>query len=56
MTSKMTSKKNKLRKIIVRRLTVLWKLVIFWAVIGFCENFTVKAQKCDYNVEHQISR
>ena len=33
MTSKMTSKKNNLRKIIVRRLTVLWKLVIFWAVL-----------------------
>ena len=50
----MTSKKNKLRKIIVRRLTVFWKLVIFWAVIGFSENFTVKAPKCDYNVDHQI--
>ena len=52
----MTSKKNKLRKIIVRRLTVFWKLVIFWAVIGFSENFTVKTAKCDYDVDHQITR
>ena len=29
----------------MRRLTVFWKLLIFWAVIGFSENFTVKAPK-----------
>ena len=52
----MTSKKNKLRKIIVRRLTVFWKLVIFWTVIGFSETFTVKTAKCDYDVDHQITR
>ena len=44
----MISKKNKLRRIILRRLTVFWKLVIFWVVIGFSENFTVKAKKCNY--------
>ena len=49
----MTSKKNKLRKIIERRLTVFWKLVIFWAVIGFRKNFTVKAPKADYDGKHQ---
>ena len=52
----MTSKKNKLGKIIVRRVTVLWKLVIFSALIGFKENFTVKAAKCHYDVDHQITR
>ena len=51
----MTSKKNKVRKISVRRLTVFWKLVIFWAGIGFGENFTVKAPNCDYDVDHQIT-
>ena len=53
MTSNMTSNKNKLRKIIVRRLKVFWKLVIFWAVIGFRKNFTVKAPKADYDGKHQ---
>ena len=52
----MRSKKNKLRKIILRRLTVFWKLVISWAVIGFSENFTVKTAKYDYDVDHQITR
>ena len=36
----------------MRRLTVFWKLVIFWAVIGFSENLTVKAPKCDYDEKH----
>ena len=49
----MTSKKNKLRKIIMTRLTVFWKLVIFWAVMGFRENFTVKAPEDDYDGKHQ---
>ena len=54
----MTSKKNKVRKIIVRRLTVFWffKLAMFWALIGFSENFNVKAPKCNYDGEHQITR
>ena len=38
------SKKNKLTRIIMRRLTVFWKLVIFWAVIGFSGNFAEKLQ------------
>ena len=33
----------------MRRLTVFWKTAIFWAVIGFTENFTVKALKADYD-------
>ena len=37
----------------MRRQTVFWKLVIFWAVIGFSENFTVKAPKCIYHGEEQ---
>ena len=52
----MISKKSKLRRIILRRLTVFWKLVIFWAVIGFSENFTVKAKKCNYHGENKITR
>ena len=40
----------------MRRLTVFRKLAIFWAVIGFSENFTVKTPKCDYDVDHQITR
>ena len=52
----MISKKNKLRRIILRRLTVFWKLVIFWAVIGFSKNFTVKAKKCNYHGENKIIR
>ena len=52
----MISKKNERRGIIMRRLTVFWKLVIFWAVIGFSENFTVKAPKCNYHGENKITR
>ena len=52
----MITKKNKLRRIIMRRLTVFWKLFMFWAVIGFSENFTVKAPKCDYHEENKITR
>ena len=52
----MISKKNKLGRIILRRLTVFWKLVIFWAVMGFSKNFTVKAPKYDYDGEHEITR
>ena len=40
----------------MRRLTVFWKLVIFWAVIGFSENFTVKAPKCNYHGKNKITR
>ena len=40
----------------MRHLTVFWKLVIFWAVIGFSENFTVKAPKCIYHGENKITR
>ena len=50
------SKKNELRKIIMRRLTVFWKTAIFWAVIEFRENFTVKALKADYDGKHQEAR
>ena len=39
----------------MKRLTVFSKLVIFWAVIGFSENFTVKAPKCNYHGENQIT-
>ena len=53
MASNMSSNKNKQRKIIVRRLKVFWKLVIFWAVIGFKKNFTVKAPKADYDGKYQ---
>ena len=52
----MISEKNKLRRIILRRLTVFPKLAMFWAVIGFSENFTVKAPNCNYDGEHQITR
>ena len=52
----MIRKKNKLRRIIMRRLTVFWKLFMFWAVIGFSENFTVKAPKCNYHEENKITR
>ena len=48
----MITKKNELRKIIMRRLTIFCKPAIFWAVIGFRENFTVKAPKCDYDEKH----
>ena len=40
----------------MRRLTVFWKLVIFWAVIGFSENFTLKAHKCIYLGDNKITR
>ena len=40
----------------MRRLTVFWKWVIFWAVIGFSENFTVKAPKCNYYGGNKITR
>ena len=56
MHALMISKKNKLTRIIMRRLTVFWKLVIFWAVIGFSGNFTVKAPKCKYHGENEITR
>ena len=49
----MIGKKNELRKIIMRRLTIFCKPAIFWAVIGFRENFTVKAPKADYDGKHQ---
>ena len=52
----MISEKNKLRRIILRRLTVFPKLAMFWAVIGFSENFTVKPPNCNYDGEHQITR
>ena len=52
----MIRKKNKLRTIIMRRLTVFWKLVMFWAEIGFSENFNVKAPKCNYHGENKITR
>ena len=40
----------------MRRLTVFWKTAIFWAVIGFRDNFTVKALKADYDGKHQEAR
>ena len=49
----MIGKKNELRKIIMRRLTIFCKPAILWAVIGFMENFTVKAPKTDYDGKHQ---
>ena len=52
----MIRKKNKLRRIIMRRLTVFWKLVMFWVVIAFSENFNVKAPKCNYHGENKITR
>ena len=36
----------------MRRLTVFWKTAIFWAVIGFMKNFTVKALKADSDGKH----
>ena len=41
----MISKKNKLRKIIMRRLTVFANRSFFWALMGFRDNLTVKAPK-----------
>ena len=52
----MRSKKNELRKIIMRRLRVFWKPAIFWAVIGFGENFSLKALKADYAEKQQEAR
>ena len=52
----MRSKKNELRKIIMRRLRVFWKPAIFWAVIGFGENFSLKALKADYVGKQQEAR
>ena len=49
----MITKKNELRKIIIRRLTIFCKSAILWAVIGFRENFTVKAPKADYDGKRQ---
>ena len=40
----------------MRRLSLFWKLVIFGAVIGFTENFTVKAPKCNYHGDNKIAR
>ena len=40
----------------MRRLTVFRKLAIFWAVIGFSENFTLTAPKCRLDNKHQITR
>ena len=37
----------------MRRLTVFCKLTFLWAGIGFSDNFTVKAQKCDYDDKHK---
>ena len=31
---------------ILRRVTALCKLVIFWVVMGLSESFTIKAQQC----------
>ena len=45
----MISKENKLRTIIMRRLTVFFKLVIFWAGIGFSENLTLTALKFHFD-------
>ena len=42
--------------IIMRRLTLSCKLAILWAVIGFSNNFTVTARKCDYDAKHQKTR
>ena len=39
----------------MRRLTVLRKLAIFWAVIGFSENFTLTAPKCHSGDKHEIT-
>ena len=36
--------KNKLRRIILRRLTVFCKLAFLWAGIGFSDNFTVNSK------------
>ena len=40
----------------MKRLTVFWKLVMFWAVIGFSANFTVKAPKCNHHGENKVTR
>ena len=45
----MISKENKLRTIIMRRLIVFFKLVIFWAGIGFSENLTLTALKFHFD-------
>ena len=36
--------------------TVFYKLAIFWAVIQFSKNFTVKAPKRNYDRKHQKTR
>ena len=51
----MISKKKKLRRIIFRRLIVFCKLVIFFAVMQFCENFTLIAPKCRSHDKDQIT-
>ena len=48
--------KNKLRRIIMRRLTVFRKLAFLWAGIGFSDKFTVKAPKCDYDEKQKKTR
>ena len=40
----------------MRRLTDFCKLVIFWAVVGFSDNFTLKAPKCWLENKQQIAR
>ena len=45
----MISKENKLRTIIMRRLTVFFKLVMFWAGIRFSENFTLTDLKFHFD-------
>ena len=52
----MIRKKNKLRTIIMRRLTVFCKVAFLCAGIGFSDKFTVKAPKCDYDGKHQKTR
>ena len=52
----MISKKSKLRRIVISRLTVFCKLAIFYPVIGFSEKFTVKDLKCDYDAKHQKNK
>ena len=52
----MIRKKNKLRRIIMRRLTVFCKMAFLWAVIAFSDNFTVKAPNFDYDGKHQKTR
>ena len=40
----------------MRRLTLFCKLVIFWAVMLFSENFTLTARKCRSDGKRQITK